>query len=632
MFDTLLVANRGEIAARVIRTARRMGLRTVAVFSDADADAAHVRAADLAVSIGGSEASSSYLCIDRLLDAARRTGAGAIHPGYGFLSERAELVRRCDDAGLVFVGPPAAAMEAMGDKARAKALMRRHGVPTLPGFDGDDPTDDELIAAAAAVGFPLLVKATAGGGGRGMRVVESSEGLPDALASARAEALAGFGFGGLLLERLVRGGRHIEVQIMADAHGAVIHLGERDCSVQRRHQKVIEESPSPILDDALRAAMGAAAITAASAVGYRGAGTVEFLVDEGRQFYFLEMNTRLQVEHPVTEAVTGLDLVAWQIDIARGGHLPLRQDEVHRRGHAIEARLVAEDAAAGFLPQAGRLLLWRPSDRVRVDSGVDTTGMISTFYDPLLAKLIAVGPDRDTARRALALALDESVTLGLVTNRRFLARVLADEEFARAEHHVDWLAQRPSLGVEAPVDERTIALAAWCWAGGRKAWRSAHPMAQTLALEFNGQAREVTLRGEEIDIGGRLFRVDLPAPGRARVDGLEETYAMARDGDVLWIQRGLDEVCVRRAPSVRRSGSVDTGGELRAPMAAKVLSVHVVEGQHVADGDVLMVLEAMKIETRMRAAVTGMVAVLRATAGRAVAAGDLLARVDAVEA
>ena len=389
--NTVLVANRGEIAVRVIRSARALGLRTVAVYSDADADSPHVQAADVAFRLGPPPVGESYLSIERLIAACEATGAGLVHPGYGFLSERAAFARAVTESGRVFVGPPAQAIDAMGDKARAKVAMRAADVPTVPGFDGDDPDDATLLEAAEEVGFPLLVKASAGGGGRGMRVVRSSAELPDALASARREALGAFGSGALLLERLIEQGRHVEVQVMADQHGTVLHLGERDCSVQRRHQKVIEEAPSPAVGPALRAEMGAAAVRAAAAVGYVGAGTVEFLLDADGSFYFLEMNTRLQVEHPVTELVTGLDLVAMQLRVALGQPLGLTQDDVVLTGHAIEARLYAEEPGADYAPRTGTLTVFDVPEGpgLRCDSGVGSGDRVSAFYDPMLAKLMA---------------------------------------------------------------------------------------------------------------------------------------------------------------------------------------------------------------------------------------------------
>ena len=431
-FGKILVANRGEIAWRIMRTARAMGYRTVAVYSDADKEAPHVAFADEAVRIGPSPVGESYLSIDRLLEAAHRSGADAIHPGYGFLSENEAFAAACEKAGLVFIGPPPAAIAAMGNKAAAKRRMIDAGVPCVPGYQGADQSDATLETEARKIGLPVMVKAAAGGGGRGMRLVERDADLPEAIRTARAEAQSAFGSGELILEKAVVDARHVEIQVFADAHGNVIHLGERDCSMQRRHQKVIEEAPSPAVDADLRGRMGAAAVAAARAIGYRGAGTVEFLLAADGAFYFLEMNTRLQVEHPVTEAITGQDLVAWQLKVAAGEKLPLAQAQVKFSGHAIEARLYAEDAYAGFLPQTGRVDVWRPATGagIRVDHGMKDGLAISPFYDPMIAKLIAHGATREEARTRLVRALRETVVLGPTTNRHFLIRLLEHPEFA----------------------------------------------------------------------------------------------------------------------------------------------------------------------------------------------------------
>src|SRR6478735_4751617 len=429
MFDTVLVANRGEIAVRVIRTLRELGVRSVAVFSDADADARHVREADTAVRIGPAPAAESYLSVERLLDAARRTGAEAVHPGYGFLAENAGFARACAEAGLVFIGPPAPAISLMGDKIRAKETVAASGVPVVPGSSGSVLSDAELGEAAREIGMPVLLKPSAGGGGKGMRLVRDAAVLADEIAAARREARSSFGDDTLLVERWVDRPRHIEIQVLADGHGNVVHLGERECSLQRRHQKIIEEAPSVLLDEATRAAMGEAAVQAARSCGYRGAGTVEFIVPGGdpSSYYFMEMNTRLQVEHPVTELVTGLDLVEWQLRVAAGEKLPYGQEDITLTGHAVEARICAEDPARGFLPSGGTVLkLHEPQgDGVRTDSGLSEGTEVGSLYDPMLSKVIAYGPDRATALRKLRAALAETVTLGVQTNAGFLRRLLA---------------------------------------------------------------------------------------------------------------------------------------------------------------------------------------------------------------
>ncbi|MER6924333.1 acetyl-CoA carboxylase biotin carboxylase subunit, partial [Streptomyces spiralis] len=437
MFETVLVANRGEIAVRVIRTLRALGVRSVAVFSDADADARHVREADTAVRIGPAPAAESYLSAERLLQAAARTGAQAVHPGYGFLAENAGFARACEEAGLVFIGPPADAISLMGDKIRAKETVEAAGVPVVPGSSGSGLTDAQLAEAARGIGMPVLLKPSAGGGGKGMRLVRDADRLTEEIAAARREARASFGDDTLLVERWIDRPRHIEIQVLADGHGNVIHLGERECSLQRRHQKIIEEAPSVLLDEETRAAMGEAAVQAARSCGYRGAGTVEFIVPGGdpSSYYFMEMNTRLQVEHPVTELVTGLDLVEWQLRVAAGERLPYAQEDITLTGHAIEARLCAEDPSRGFLPSGGTVLRLREpqGDGVRTDSGLSEGTEVGSLYDPMLSKVIAHGPDRATALRKLRAALAETVTLGVQTNAGFLRRLLAHPAVAAGE-------------------------------------------------------------------------------------------------------------------------------------------------------------------------------------------------------
>lgn len=464
MFDTVLVANRGEIAVRVIRTLRSLGVRSVAVFSDADADARHVREADTAVRIGPAPAAESYLSAERLLDAAARTGAQAVHPGYGFLAENAAFARACADAGLVFIGPPASAISLMGDKIRAKETVEAAGVPVVPGSSGSGLTDAELVDAALDVGMPVLLKPSAGGGGKGMRLVRDASLLADEIAAARREARASFGDDTLLVERWIDRPRHIEIQVLADGHGNVVHLGERECSLQRRHQKIIEEAPSVLLDAGTRAAMGEAAVQAARSCGYRGAGTVEFIVPgkDPSSYFFMEMNTRLQVEHPVTELITGLDLVEWQLRVAAGEQLPYGQGDITLTGHAVEARVCAEDPARGFLPSGGTVLaLHEPQgDGVRTDSGLSEGSEVGSLYDPMLSKVIAYGPDRATALRKLRAALAETVTLGVQTNAGFLRRLLAHPAVVAGELDTG-LVEREAEGlVPAEVPEAVYEAAA----------------------------------------------------------------------------------------------------------------------------------------------------------------------------
>ncbi len=501
-FSKVLVANRGEIAWRVMRTARAMGYRTVAVYSDADKDAPHVAFADEAVRIGPPPVGESYLSIDRILEAAHKSGADAIHPGYGFLSENEAFAAACEKAGLTFIGPPPAAIAAMGNKAAAKRRMIDAGVPCVPGYQGADQSDANLEAEARKIGLPVMVKAAAGGGGRGMRLVEHDGDLLEAIRTARTEAESAFGSGELILEKAVVDARHVEIQVFADAHGNVIHLGERDCSVQRRHQKVIEEAPSPAVDAALRDRMGAAAVAAARTIGYRGAGTVEFLLGADGAFYFLEMNTRLQVEHPVTEAITGLDLVEWQLRVARGEQLPLTQEQVTFSGHAIEVRLYAEDAYGGFLPQTGRIDVWRPATGpgVRIDHGMKDGLAISPYYDPMIAKVIAHGATREEARVRLVRALAETVVLGPTTNRHFLIRLLEHPDFAAGEATTAFLVKHqfprprsatptgrpPPISCGRPRPQK--------YPASMRGWRNSNPEPTPIRLAAGGKERLMQVR------------------------------------------------------------------------------------------------------------------------------------------
>ncbi|MGE0706648.1 MAG: biotin carboxylase N-terminal domain-containing protein [Planctomycetota bacterium] len=651
-FRKLLVANRGEIACRVIRSARALGYATVAVYSDADRDAPHVRLADEAVRLGPAPVGESYLSLEALLQAAGRSGADALHPGYGFLSERADLARACAWGGLVFVGPPAEAIELMGDKARAKVKMRAAGVPCLPGYDGEAQDDAALLAAAEGVGFPLLVKAAAGGGGRGMRRVERPADLPAALAGARSEAQNAFGDGRLLLERLVERARHVEVQVLADEHGKVLHLGERDCSAQRRYQKVLEEAPSPAVDEALRARLGAAATAAARAIGYVGAGTVELLLAPDHSFSFLEMNTRLQVEHPVTELVTGLDLVELQLRVAAGEPLPLEQEQVRLRGHAIEVRLYAEDPAQGFLPQTGRLLAWEApeGEGLRTDHGLAPGFQVTPHYDPLLAKLIAVGQDREEARRRLLAGLRRTVALGVSHNKAFLQALLEHETCVAGELTTGFLESpaAESLRAAPAPSAEAVALAAVLGAAGPAAASPfgalARPFTRRLlwgerllpahVRRTGPRSYEVAIKGEAVE--GEAVAVELldadPRPGRLRVDlaGLTRWAQAAWDGERLEVEldgrawvfheerpRGLDD-----------AAEAEGGLVLRAPGDGRVVAVKVAAGDEVEAGQPAVVIEAMKIETTLSCATAGRVAEVRVAAGAAVKRGALLVRFE----
>ncbi len=650
---TLLVANRGEIALRVMRTAKSLGIRTVAVYSDADAKAPHTRFADQAIRLGPAEAAHSYLDIEKVIAAAREAGADAVHPGYGFLSENAEFARACEGTGLVFVGPPAEAIEAMGDKARAKRAMIAAGVPCVPGYQGEDQSIEALVEAAKTVGFPVMVKASAGGGGRGMRLVGEAGDLRDALKRARAEAVAAFGSGDLIIEKAVERPRHVEIQVFADAHGRVIHLGERDCSVQRRHQKVIEEAPCPAMNPKLREEMGAAAIEAARAVDYCGAGTVEFLLGEDGGFYFLEMNTRLQVEHPVTEAITGLDLVAMQIAVAEGRSLPVSQEDVRFRGHAIEVRLCAEDPAAGFLPGTGQIDLFDPAsgEGVRVDSGIETGGEVSPFYDSMVAKLITHGSTREEARRRMVAALAQTAFFGPASNRDFLIDALGRPDFVAGEAHTGFIADNypdsqfsppapefhdiaPMIALEQHLAAIRARLAAVHVSPELMGWSSTGGLAGSGLYRFAENANAMTARpvcgGFRVEADGEECTVVMeeivPPRARLRIDGarLDVKYREESAGG-LWLSAPVRTMRIenlsKRLNSAEATGA---GGQVSAPMHGRLIEILVEEGAAVAAGDRLAVLEAMKMQHQIIAEIDGIVNAISAEAGQQIAADEVI--------
>ena len=632
-FGKILIANRGEIACRIIRTARRLGYRTVAVYSDADADAPHVQQADEALRIGAAPAAESYLNIAAILAAAKAAGADAVHPGYGFLSERADFAQACTDAGFVFIGPSADSIAAMGDKAQAKRRMLDAGVPCVPGYLGEQQDDASLIGEAAKLGLPLLVKAVAGGGGRGMRLARTIEEVPAALAAARREAQSAFGDGALMLERLIERGRHIEIQVFADAHGNVIHLGERDCSAQRRRQKVIEEAPSPIVNAARREAMGGDAVAAARAVGYRGAGTVEFIVDEASgQHHFLEMNTRLQVEHPVTEMITGLDLVEWQLRVAAGEPLPLRQEQVRFDGHAIEVRLYAEDAGEDFRPRTGRIAYWRPeaATGVRIDHGIAEGGEVGPHYDPMLAKLIAHGRDREDAVRRLAAALADAPLLGVVNNGGFLRSLLLHPEFRECRLHTARLDEWTPPLPEPDEADWLIAAALLVLGEGESAGSRPAGLARYgLTVRHGDQVRHsrVGAVGRRVEVGGHL--VEFLDGQRVRLDGLERRLIAVRIApNRVQLASGaavfeFDEPSA--APATAPPADPLQG---RAPVAGLVAQVLVKPGDVVAEGQALLSVEAMKMEMWLTAGAAGKVKAVHAAPREAVAAGALLVELD----
>ncbi|GAA3176221.1 MULTISPECIES: biotin carboxylase N-terminal domain-containing protein [Streptomyces] len=649
MFDTVLVANRGEIAVRVIRTLRALGIRSVAVFSDADAGARHVREADTAVRIGPAPAAESYLSAERLLAAAARTGAQAVHPGYGFLAENAAFAAACADAGLVFLGPPAAAIELMGDKIRAKETVRAAGVPVVPGSSGSGLSDAELAAAAREIGMPVLLKPSAGGGGKGMRLVRDAALLGEEIAAARREARGSFGDDTLLVERWIDRPRHIEIQVLADGHGNVVHLGERECSLQRRHQKVIEEAPSVLLDEATRAAMGEAAVRAARSCGYRGAGTVEFIVPgkDPSAHYFMEMNTRLQVEHPVTELAVsiggrrGLDLVEWQLRIAAGEELPFAQDDIGFTGHAVEARICAEDPARDFLPTGGTVHLLREAQggAVRTDSGLLQDAEVGSRYDPMLSKVIAYGPDRATALRTLRAALAETVTLGVTTNAGFLRRLLAHPDVVSGEMDTGLVEREAAALLPEGVPDEVYAAAAAVRQAALEpsadgGWSD--PFGVPSGFRLGGAAAPVRhwlkLPGQEPvahDVapgtGGAEVTEDAV---RVTVDGVLHTFHRAGD----WLGRDGDSWHVADHDPVAAALLGAAGGHgadaLTAPMPGTVTVVKVAVGEEVQAGQGLLVVEAMKMEHVIAAPHAGTVTALDVTPGATVAMDQVLAVVD----
>jgi 3-methylcrotonyl-CoA carboxylase alpha subunit len=661
MLRRLLVANRGEIVCRIARTARRLGITTIAVYSEADAGARHVRVADEAYYLGPAPAAESYLDIAKIIALAQRVGADAVHPGYGFLSENAVFAQACADAGLIFVGPPASAIRAMGSKSASKAAMAAVGVPVAPGYHGADQSSAGLIAEARRVGFPLIIKASAGGGGKGMQVVNSAAEVAAAVESAQRLARTAFGDDRLLLERYFPQARHVEVQVFADSHGGIVSLFDRDCSVQRRHQKIIEEAPAPNLRDEVRAAMSQAAIQAARAVGYVGAGTVEFLVDEAQQFYFMEMNTRLQVEHPVTEFITGIDLVEWQLRIATGARLPKAQHDILRHGSAMEARLYAEDPEHGYMPSVGRLahLHWPDAaPHLRLDIGVDAGDEVSTFYDPMLGKVVAWGESRGEAADRLHEALADIEIVGVTTNRALLTSVLADEEFRRGGVTTSFLdARRASLAFGEPAagDLDAVLAALWCatrrteadalWADSR-GWRLAAPPRstwtfadRTVTIESSApndyRGRVAAPRGEPV---GQEFPLRLVARGAQSLDlefaGQLQRLRLIEVEQSLHLFRAGRHVVLRlaRTEDALQVSAGAEEGSLLTPLPGTVVAVHVTTGQQVARGAPLVTVEAMKMEHTLTAPYDGTVTRVAFGLTERVAAGAVLVELAPLDA
>ena len=659
MFDSILIANRGEIACRVIRTAKRLGLRTIAVHSEADASARHVRLADEAVAIGPAAARESYLVADRIIEAAKRTGAKAIHPGYGFLSENAEFAEACAREGIIFVGPPPAAIRAMGSKSAAKALMEKADVPLTPGYHGDEQDPGFLKTQADAIGYPVLIKASAGGGGKGMRLVEKGEDFIEALASCRREAASAFGDERVLVEKYITRPRHIEIQVFGDAHGNYIHLFERDCSVQRRHQKVVEEAPAPGMTPERRHRMGEAAVAAARAVGYVGAGTVEFIANQDGSFYFMEMNTRLQVEHPVTEMITGQDLVEWQLRVAAGEKLPLSQAELAIQGHAIEARIYAEDADRGFLPSIGRLAhVDAPGEgpHVRIDTGVEEGDEITPHYDPMVAKLIVWDEDRDAALARMRRALADYRVAGVTTNIPFLARLIACPAFAEADLDTGLIEREGAVlfpPAAAPPRDALLAAAIADLLAERSPDAGADPWDIRDDWRLNMTARRVlTYRAGEASFD--IAVASLPAGWVLSLDGIETSMlatplsrgrlSLSLDGRrisagvvPIGAQRhvflgGAIHVLERHDPLAIEFGAGAEGGRLTAPMPGKIVALLVKPGSRIEKGQPLLILEAMKMEHTIKAPNSGTVTGFNFAVGDQVAEGDALVAVETEDA
>jgi 3-methylcrotonyl-CoA carboxylase alpha subunit len=647
MFSSVLIANRGEIACRIMRTARRIGLRSIAVYSQADARALHVRLADEAIAIGPPPAADSYLAIDKIIAAAKASRAQCIHPGYGFLAENAEFAQACADAGIVFIGPSPASIRAMGLKDRAKALMEKAGVPVVPGYHGERQEPQFLKQKAYEIGYPVLIKAVAGGGGKGMRRVDKHAEFDDALAGAMREASSSFGDGRVLIEKYVAAPRHIEVQVFADSHGNTIHLNERDCSLQRRHQKVIEEAPAPGISAGLRARMGEAAVAAARAVNYTGAGTVEFIAEGGSVlrtggFWFMEMNTRLQVEHPVTEAITGLDLVEWQFRVAAGEKLPLEQAQVPLAGHAVEARLYAEDPARDFLPSTGKIaaLEFPQADGIRVDTGVETGSEITPFYDPLIAKIIAHGPDRDTALERLAQALDRTLVAGPRNNAAFLARLCRAGQFRAGTFDTGFIAAHLAALIDPPgdIDYPAVALGAQKLLarerartmGGEDPETPPSPWDSADGFQLGGTRRTVLrLSADDRPVEAQLYyRNGAPVVEAGGHTPAADAIAVDSGAEVLVIRGGhQSRIAWRDLAAAADAGTRD--GVVRAPMHGKVLAVLVDDGEAVVRGQRVAIIEAMKMEHTLAAPIDGVVSGIAVTPDAQVAEGGLVMTIAA---
>ncbi len=650
-FRKILIANRGEIALRVMRTCREMGIATVAVYSEADVTAAHTRYADEAVFIGPAASKDSYLCSSAILDAARHTGADAIHPGYGFLSESAEFAENCAATGIVYIGPSPDVIRRMGLKSRARKLMAESGVLVVPGYDGDRQDVETMRAEMSKIGLPVLIKASAGGGGKGMRVVRSEAEMDASIESARREAEKSFGDGALLLEKYIERARHIEVQIVGDHHGNLVHLFERDCSLQRRHQKIIEESPSPVVDQELRQLICETAVKAGRAMGYTNAGTVEFILSD--EFYFIEVNTRLQVEHPVTEMITGVDLVKTQIEISEGKPLPFTQHQVSSSGHAIEARLYAEDPDKGFLPTTGKIIDWRVPETscgLRIDSGVEREVEVGIHYDPLLAKVIAHANDRPAALRKLRYALSSMAVQGIRTNREFLIRLLGEDNFERGDVHTEYIAEHlnelvtsgdPQLIRASMIAVALCQQSQWQGTNGLPPDYRNNPFRNpSIKLQVDDRETEVSWRhvfGDLYEVEGFGSSVQTQVIScesnaiRLSLDGVQRSFRIVTADDLFYVQSTLGAQVIRRLPRHPIHHSVSAEGAASSPMPGQVLKVLVEAGQQVAIGEPLIILEAMKMEHTMRASVDGVVENILVEQGDVVRPGQTLVQIGIVD-
>ncbi|AXQ23421.1 acetyl/propionyl/methylcrotonyl-CoA carboxylase subunit alpha [Acinetobacter wuhouensis] len=644
-FSKVLVANRGEIAVRVMKTAKAMGYATVAVYSDADRNARHVKVADEAVYIGASKVSESYLSIQNIIEACKKTGADAVHPGYGFLSENTDFAAACAENGITFIGPPAPAIELMGSKRLSKIAMIQAGVPCVPGYEGDQQDIAHLEQQANQIGYPLMVKASAGGGGRGMRLVQSAADIVESLKTARSEAENAFGSGELILEKAVIAPRHVEIQVFGDTHGNYVYLFERDCSIQRRHQKVVEEAPCPVMTDALRQQMGEAAVAAARSCDYVGAGTVEFLLDASGEFYFLEMNTRLQVEHPVTELITGLDLVEWQLRVAYGETLPLQQSELTLTGHAIEVRLYAEDPRLDFLPQTGQVQRWLPAElpNVRIDHGLLTEDEISPFYDPMVAKVIAYGKTRQDAIRLLARAVDDCVLLGVNSNKQFLVNLLrhpiivkGDTNTAFIQEHFqdDVSLHKQTLGLE----HLAIAAALFTNASSQSSWNTGIALSLPLKLKHDEQQLQLSVKRDqnqvEVEICGQTSTIQILEQTAQKLvydtNGVRRSIDYVLDGNNLFLDAVNGNIAIENTTyAPPETSDVAGDGKIRAPMDGAIINILVNAGDTVAKGQTLLILEAMKIQQQIKSDVDGVVEEIIGKVGQQVKKRQLVLNIQA---